>query len=111
MTVHELADRCHYTIICSGKHMEDEISEPYCCDLLSIAMSQAPAGAAWVTVMSNINTLAVASLTESACIILSCNTKLDDTAAAKAGTEGITVLATTQATFPTALEVYQKLHE
>ncbi len=41
--------------------MEREITRAFCCDLLSVAMGKAPAGCAWVTVMANINTLAVAS--------------------------------------------------
>ena len=49
---------------------EREITRIFCCDLLSIAMSKAPAGGVWVTVMGNRNTLAVASLTDTACIIL-----------------------------------------
>ena len=40
---------------------------PFCCDLLSVAMGKAPAGCAWVTVMGNMNTLAVATLADAAC--------------------------------------------
>ena len=41
----------------------------YAGDLLSWVMSHATAGDAWVTIMSNINVAAVASLTEVACVI------------------------------------------
>ena len=37
---------------------ERELSKVFCCDLLSIAMSKAPADGVWVTVMGNKNTLA-----------------------------------------------------
>ena len=47
-----------------------EIAKVFCCDLLSIAMSKAPENGAWVTVMGNKNTLAVASLADVSCIIL-----------------------------------------
>ena len=55
---------------------------PFCCDLLSIAMGQAPSGSAWVTVMSNLNTLAVASLADVACVILAENAQTDNSASA-----------------------------
>ena len=32
--------------------MEREITRAFCCDLLSVAMGKAPAGCAWVTVMT-----------------------------------------------------------
>ena len=57
---------------------EREITTIFCCDLLSIAMSKAPAGSVWVTVMGNRNTLAVASLAEVACIVLAEGVSLDE---------------------------------
>ena len=44
------------------------------------AMGRAPAGCAWVTVMANMNTLAVAALTDTACVILAEGAVLDDAA-------------------------------
>ena len=76
-----------------GDEPEREITKPFCCDLLSIAMGKAPAGCAWVTVMGNMNTLAVASLTEAACVILAEGAVLDEAAAKKAVEQGITVLS------------------
>ncbi len=71
-----------------------EIENIYCCDLLSIAMSKMPEKAAWVTVMSNLNTLAVASLTDTACVILAEAVTVDENMMAKATAQGITVLWT-----------------
>jgi len=64
MTVQELIDKEVFKVIQVGGNLEQCISEPFCCDLLSIAMSKAPADSAWVTVMGNINTLAVAKLAD-----------------------------------------------
>jgi fructose-1,6-bisphosphatase/sedoheptulose 1,7-bisphosphatase-like protein len=74
-------------------------------------MSGAPAGGAWATVMGNLNTIAVATLTETGCIILAANTKLDELAVNKAKAEGITVLATSLSSFEAALKVYQFCQE
>lgn len=110
MTVQELIDNCHYEVIHPG-NPDAVISEPYCCDLLSIAMGNAPAASAWCTVMSNMNTLAVASLTECACVILCHNVSVDENMKLKAVNENITLLRTPNSIFTTALEVYTKLHE
>lgn len=84
-----------------------EISRIFCCDLLSIAMGRAPADGVWVTVMGNKNTLAVASLTDTACIILAEGVELDEASVEKAREEGIAVAATDLPVFDMALAVYK----
>ncbi|MCI8992986.1 MAG: hypothetical protein HFG80_09770 [Eubacterium sp.] len=111
MTVEQLIQSAIFQVVTAGENTaETEISKPYCCDLLSIAMSGAPAGCAWCTVMANLNTIAVATLTETGCIILTSNTKMDDVAISKAKAEGITVLSTPLASFDAALKIYQLLN-
>lgn len=84
-----------------------DISKVFCCDLLSIAMGKAPADGVWVTVMGNKNTLAVASLTDVACIILAEGVKLDEGTLAQAEKEGIAVLACSLPVFDMALKVHE----
>ncbi len=110
MTVNQLINTNQFQVLNEGANPEREITVPYCCDLLSIAMGRMPAGAAWVTVMGNINTLAVATLTDAACIILAEGSKLDEPACKKAGEQGITVLLSEQPIFDAALTVYQLLN-
>lgn len=85
-----------------------EISRVFCCDLLSIAMSKAPADGVWVTVMGNKNTLAVASLTDTACIVLAEGISLDESTLAKAAEEGIAVITTELPVFDMALRIHQE---
>lgn len=110
MTVQSLIDSNVFKSLHTAAHTEQEITMPYCCDLLSIAMGKAPEGCAWVTVMGNINTLAVASLTDAACIILAEGVSLDDAALIKAKEQEITVLQTDKPIFESALEIYRLLH-
>lgn len=49
---------------------EREIDGVYIGDLLSWVMGRASADNAWITIMSNINVIAVASLADVACVIL-----------------------------------------
>lgn len=111
MTVKEFAEQSRFRVINLADNAgEVLIRQSYCCDLLSIAMTKVPEGAAWVTVMSNINTLAVASLTEAACVIVAENAATDKTFADKAKEQGITVLHTEKPVFDAALLVHEALH-
>ena len=87
MTVRELADTGNYQVINLGDG-ERKIGKVFCCDLLSIAMGRAPADCAWVTVMGNMNTLAVASLADVSCVVLAEGTALDEASVRKAERRG-----------------------
>ena len=69
MTIKELIDSGLFKTINVGDGTDRNISGLFCCDLLSIAMSKAPEDSVWVTVMGNINTLAVAALCDVGCIM------------------------------------------
>ena len=105
MTVQELIDRKMFQEINIGDDTGRIITKPFCCDLLSIVMGRAPAGCVWVTVMGNLNTLAVAALTDAACVILAEGAALDEAAVKRAAVEGITVLRTEEPVFDAALRI------
>ena len=109
MTVRELLDKGVFDVVNEGEDVDREISVPFCCDLLSIAMGRAPAGCAWVTVMGNMNTLAVAALTDAACIIMAEGAVLDEAAMKKAKDQGITVMGTELPIFDGAFKIHQML--
>lgn len=111
MTIQELIDKCDFEVVNSGSDLSAQVTEPFCCDLLSIAMGNAPKGCAWCTVMANMNTLAVASLTDAGCVILCMGTSADDNMKMKAASEGITLLRTNRPIFETALLIYKLTHD
>lgn len=110
MTTQELIESGRFETVHAGKATDQAITTPFCCDLLSIAMGKAPEGCAWVTVMANINTLAVSALADAACIILAEGVSLDDAALQKAKEQEITVLRTDKSVFDSALEIYEMSH-
>lgn len=110
MKVCDLYQIGSFKVLNKGNNSEREISLPYCCDLLSVAMGRMPADSAWVTVMGNVNTLAVAALADAACIILAEGSQLDEPALNKAKHQEITVLTTELPIFDAALLIYQRLH-
>ena len=106
MTVQGLIDTGLFDVVNKGDGLDREITIPFCCDLLSIAMGRAPSGCAWVTVMGNMNTLAVAALTDAACVILAEGAVLDEVAKKKAVDQEITVLSTEMPIFEAALKIH-----
>ena len=109
MTVKDLIDSGEFKIINDEGDTAAEITDVFCCDLLSVAMAHAPGGSAWVTVMANMNTLAVAPLTGVSCVILAEKAEMDEMALSKARQQEIIVLATDKPIFKAALTVYGKL--
>ncbi len=110
MKVKDLIESGIFEEVNISEHIDKEITTPFCCDLLSIAMSKAPAGACWVTIMGNINTIAVASLADVAVIVLAEGITMDSVALEKAREQQITVLASKNSVFDSALSVYQLIH-
>lgn len=111
MNVQELLQQTDYKEVALEGDLQVSITKPFCCDLLSIAMGKAPAGAAWVTVMANMNTLAVAALTEVALIVLAEGSMLDEVTIQKAKKQHILVVATKKPVFDTAYEIKRLLGE
>ncbi len=91
MTVKELAEKLQLKILTEGD-MTTQVTGCYSGDLLSWVMSKAKMGDAWLTVMGNINAVAVAVLTDCACIVLTENASLDEQAKQKAELQGVTFL-------------------
>ena len=69
MTALELKEALGLKSLCCPAPRK-EVTGGYCGDLLSFVMGRASSGDAWVTIMTNINAVAVASLTDVACVIL-----------------------------------------
>lgn len=106
MTVSELIKAGGFkTLNVADDAAEREITGIYCCDLLSVAMSKGFTGAAWVTIMGNINAAAVASLTDMACVVLAEGAAVDEMMVSKAKQQGITVMQSDLAIFETALKI------
>lgn len=69
------------------------VSCAYACDLLSHALAHGREGMALITVRPGMNTVAVAVLTQSACIILADGVEMEPPVLEKARAEGVAVLA------------------
>lgn len=98
MTVKEMSEKLNLKVICMPDG-DREVSGGYAGDLLSWVMGRAQSGDAWITIMSNLNIIAVASLADPSCIILSEGVTLDDGVRARAESQGVNVLSSELDTF------------
>ena len=104
MTVKTLCEKAEFSPI-SLPDGDREIEGVYCGDLLSWVMGKAQSGNAWITIMQNINVIAVASLSDVSCVILAENVKLDEDAQKAANDKGINILSSEKSTYEIALEL------
>ena len=109
MTALQHAEHLALTFVVEGDGKVRQINSVYCCDLLSIVMGRAPADSAWITVMGNINAIAVAVLGDVSCIILSENMQADETCKAKATEQDVCLLQTSLPTFEIGLKIHELL--
>ena len=84
---------------------EREIEGVYICDLLSWVMGKASSGDAWITIMSNVNVLAVASLTDVSCVILAEGVVLEDDIVNTAMEKGINIISSKCSIYEIAVEL------
>ena len=82
---------------------ESEITGVYIGDLLSWVMGRAKSNDAWITIMSNVNILAVASLADTSCIILAEGVTVDDNIKATAVDKDINILSTNLSIYEAAI--------
>jgi predicted transcriptional regulator len=86
-----------------------EIKGVYIGDLLSWVMGRAKADDAWITIMSNINIVAVASLADTACVILAEGVSLDASVVETANAKGVNILAAAMPAYETAMALGTRL--
>ena len=70
MKIRELLPLLEAKCLTPGAALEKEVRCGYTCDLLSWVMAHGEEGMAWVTVQTHMNVIAVAVLSEMACVIL-----------------------------------------
>ncbi|HIQ59768.1 MAG TPA: hypothetical protein IAB22_09985 [Candidatus Merdivicinus intestinavium] len=109
MTPIEFAQKYGLTVVSEGGGGCREIEGAYCCDLLSLVMGRAKENDAFVTVMANVNTIAVAVLADVACVILCEGIHFDAQSLARAKQQEVCVLESGESSFAVALKLGKEL--
>ena len=78
MKLKEFAEKLEMKILTEESKLDRRISGVYVCDLLSWVMSHANKDNIWITIHTHINIVAVALLTEVACIIVPENIEVEE---------------------------------
>ena len=108
MKIKEFADKLNLKVL-TAYDEEKEITGCYCGDLLSWVMGRAPEDSIWLTVMGNINSIAVATLADVSCIVLVENAALDEDAKKKAELHDVTILQSEENSYALATKIYELL--
>ena len=101
MTVQSLKDHLSLAAL-TLPDGEREIRGVYVGDLLSWVMGRAQADNVWLTIMSNLNIVAVATLADVSCIILCEGVTLEESVRSTAEAKGVNILATEAPAYETA---------
>ncbi len=101
MTVQEMAQALALKPIAVADG-ERTVSGGYIGDLLSWVMGRAQSDEVWITIMSNINIVAVASLADVACILLAEGVTVDDQIRETALSKGVNIYSSEKTAFALA---------
>lgn len=105
MKLTDLSDKLKLSVITDISC--EEFDGVYVGDFLSRAMSHVECGNLWVTIMNNINVIAVASLTDAAAVVLCEGVKLMPDALEAARDKGITVLESSLSAYELCCRIYE----
>jgi hypothetical protein len=109
MKVKDLVEKTGFEVINEGD-FEMDAGAVYCCDLLSWVMGRAPAGSAWVTVIANMNTIAVAVLADVSLVVLAESTAIEKSVIAKAEAQGVNIVKTSKPAFEAGLIIHELIY-
>lgn len=105
MTVKELCEKCNFEVAVMPQG-DREIDGCYIGDLLSWVMGRADESCVWITIMSNINIIAVATLADVSCIVLAEGVTPDSDVIKTAEAKGVNILLSDKKTYETAVAVH-----
>ncbi|MBO5935478.1 MAG: hypothetical protein J6Q94_08320 [Clostridia bacterium] len=108
MTVNELCEKCGFSAVVLADG-DREVAGCYIGDLLSWVMGRAKGDDAWITIMSNINIIAVASLADVSCIILSEGVTVDSDIIETAKQKEVNILSSSLPSYETAVRVSEQI--
>lgn len=104
MTAEKFVESTGFKVVCMPKPKRN-ISGAYIGDLLSWVMGRAEYDNVWITIMSNSNIVAVATLADVGCILLAEGVALDSEVVALATEKGVNILSTELSCYNAAITV------
>lgn len=106
MNVYKLAEALDLKALATPEP-DREVVGCYTGDLLSWVMGRATADCAWVTIMTNINTVAVATLVDASLVIIAENAEIDPEVVAKAKEKGVNLYTSPKSAYELCVALAQ----
>ena len=108
MKVSDIIEKCSFSVL-NEADTDKDITGVYTGDLLSWVMGHGEEGQCLVTIMSNVNVLAVASLLDLSCVILAENVKPDEEFLSLAKEKEINILSSSKSSYEICTDLYEAL--
>lgn len=105
MKLSEIADKLEFKVVTDSEFEDREVSGGYTGDLLSWVMGRAECDNIWITIMTNINIVAVATLTDVACILLSEGVTPEEDVIKKANEQGIVIMSSEMSSYELSAKI------
>ena len=104
MNTKKLINLLNAKILCGEEPSENETTEKeitggYACDMLSRVISMIKSGEAWFTILNSMNVVAVATLSECACVVLTEDVTMEPDVLKRAADNQLTVISTSMTTY------------
>ena len=109
MKILEIVKALDLLVVAGHNSIDTDAGGVYICDLLSWVMSHAQRRDIWITVQSNINIVAIASLLELACILIPEDIKVDDVTVKKADEKGVVILSSSMNSYTLGVKLSEIL--
>ena len=109
MTVKELSKKLELTAV-TLPDGDREVTGCYIGDLLRWVMGAAKSGDAWITIMSNINIVAVAALCDTSLVLLAEGVTVDEEVKKAAEERDVNILSSEKSAFALASAISELLH-
>lgn len=107
MKISEISSNIGVEEVYKYENQEFDIKKGYCCDLMSEVMGKAEADSIWITVHTNMNVLAVASMLELKAVIIAEGHKVDENFIKRAEEEKIALFYSDENSFILSGKLYE----
>lgn len=106
MKIRDLANMAGVTLLTGNNALDRAVTGCYIGDLLSLAMAKVEPDSVWLTIQTNINVVAVASLKDASCVIIVDGFQPEGEVLSKAEEENVVLLSTEESAFEVACRLH-----
>lgn len=111
MNTKKLINLLNAKILCGEESTDKEVTGGYACDMLSRVISMIKNGEAWFTILNSINVVAVATLSDCTCVVLTEDVTMEPDVLKRASDNQLVVISTSMTTYEACTLLYNSIKE